>query len=202
MSEQNLVQPINSMRCTAGYKDARYLRENGFSHYGCDYTDLARSNTRLYSLGTGNVLEAGPDVNTGNTIIIRYNNVKVQKSWGRLVAGSVISVVCRMWHLKSISIAKSQMVDKDTTIGFYGNTGGKSFGAHLHIEFDTDLICYAYSPTFRSGTNGGIIRGGTDSSVSPGALISTKTSPPDSQSSFDSNNGYCSRFDWNFVEVK
>lgn len=198
---QNLIQPINNSWCTAGYKNEKYRTRFGFSHYGCDYVNGSTGSTTLYSLGSGKVLEAGYDVNTGNTIIIQYGKVKVQKSVGNYIAGQYINVVCRMWHLNSISVSKSALVTKDTVIGHYGNTGKYCEGAHLHIEFDTDLAFYQYSPSFMSGTNGGIIRGGTDSSISPGALICTKNSPPDNQTSVDRSDGYGANIDWNFIKT-
>ena len=202
MSVQNLIQPINRSRCTAGYKNQKYNNRFNMVHYGCDYTNENRNNNNpLYSLGSGIVLDAGNDRITGNTVIIRYDNVKVQKTTSRFPAGQIINVVCRMWHLESISVTKSNNVNKDTTIGYYGQTGQAVYGAHLHIEFDTDLVYYQYTPSLRSGSNGGVVRGGTDSTVSPGSLICTKLSSPDNQSSIDDSEGYASGIDWNFVKI-
>ena len=40
---QKLILPINQARITAGYKNANYRKQFGYTHYGIDMTDKTRA---------------------------------------------------------------------------------------------------------------------------------------------------------------
>lgn len=139
---QKLVLPLNDLRVTAGYKNPQYLAywrkvsPPGWQHYGMDCTS---PNNTVYACGNGEVIACGQDgleltgknSRLGNVIVIVYKDVLCND-------GKVRNLTCRMFHFTAIRCHAGQKVTKDTVIGFYGNTGANTTGAHLHIEFDTD----------------------------------------------------------------
>lgn len=171
---QKLIMAINKARITAGYKNANYRKEFGFNHYGWDLTDQSRKDKTVWGCGNGEVLEAGYDSKTGNTVIIRYNDVLLAD--GRHLKG----IICRAWHFDKLYVKKGQKITKDTKVGLYGSTGAYASGAHYHEEWDTDLNYPNYSPSFAGNTS--IIKAGTDSTVRPSAVLHVKASAPDYQS--------------------
>ena len=52
---QKLILPINKLRITAGYKNANYRKEFGYTHYGCDFTDQAKADKKVWGSGKGTV---------------------------------------------------------------------------------------------------------------------------------------------------
>lgn len=134
---QRLVLPINEMQITANYKNPLYRTQWGFSHYGMDC--IGRDRT-VYACGDGEVAACGQDgaaltgerARLGNVIVIIYRDVLCND-------GTVRNLTCRMYHMDRISCKAGDRVTKDTVIGLYGNTGRHTSGAHLHIEFDSDI---------------------------------------------------------------
>ena len=122
---QRLILPINKCRITAGYKNANYTREFGYTHYGVDMTDKDRKDYTLYASGKGVVSHAGFNKSGGNVVVIVYKDCE-------LPIGCTRDIVLRYFHLKTIKVKVGQKVNKDTVIGLYGNTGYSS-GAHLHL---------------------------------------------------------------------
>ena len=133
-----LTLPLNNMMLQAGYKSNTYEKEWGWKHYGVDATDP--SSRYIYGMGEGEVVAAGQDGETltgsnsrlGNVVVIIYRGVE-------LVDGTKKDITCRMYHLDSIGVKKGDKVTAKTVIGKYGNTGANTTGAHLHVEFDTDV---------------------------------------------------------------
>lgn len=182
---QVLILPINKCVFSAGYKNAAYLKQQGYNHYGVDL--FSSSNLTVYACGDGEVVDCGWDGITGNdklgnVIVIVYKNVQminnIYNAKGTLIAkkGDVIDLTCRMFHFSQILCEKGQKVTKDTVIGYYGNTGstlvnGKAMGYHLHIEFDTDTnyptLAYGYSK------GGGVINRTEDVKAAGGLADST-----------------------------
>jgi len=134
---QRLVLPLNDLRVTAGYKNPQYLAYWTWNHYGMDCTSPS---TTVYACGNGEVVACGQDgpeqhgknSRLGNVVVIVYKDVLCND-------GKVRNLTCRMYHFAAIRVHVGQEVTKDTVIGFYGNTGANTTGAHLHIEFDTDI---------------------------------------------------------------
>lgn len=179
---QKLILPINLCRITSGYKNANYRKEFGYTHYGVDMTDQARSDKRIYASGKGIVHSCGSHQTGGNVITIIYKDCK-------LTNGVVRDLSIRYFHLQEIRVKKGQAVTKDTVIGLYGNTGASS-GAHLHIEIDTDASeKYAnYSPQCSSKWNNSVLKSGVDSTINPTLALWVKPTSPDNQSV--KNSGY------------
>ena len=160
---QRLILPINKCKVNAGYKAPAYQKQFGFTHFGADLGSTDGS-TQVYACGDGTVVAAGMDGQhekdrLGNCIVIVYRDV-------RLPDGRLVDLACRMFHFAKIHCKVGDVVKKDTVIGLYGNTGGMSTGAHLHIEFDTDV----QFPTYAYGiaASGNVIKKGTvDSTINP-----------------------------------
>ena len=96
-----------------------------------------------------------------------------------LTDGTVRSHDFRYYHLDSIKVKVGQSVSKDTVLGYYGNTGASS-GAHLHIEIDTDTKYPNYTPQISK--DNGVLKRGTDSTITPTLALYVKTTAPDYQS--------------------
>lgn len=175
---QKLILPINDCRITAGYKNANYKKQFGYTHYGVDMTDRQKKNTKVYASGDGVVADCGWSNSGGNVIAICYPNCEGKN-------GKWYDITIRYYHLDSIKIKKGQPVNKDTVIAYYGNTGASS-GAHLHIEVDYDgREQYAmYTPQISK--NSGVLKKGTDTTLNPCDILFVKTSSPDNQRVVDS----------------
>ena len=179
---QKLILSINNTLVTAGFKNAGYRSQFGFTHYGADYCSSSGSTT-VYANGNGTVVERGNDSVLGNVVVVKYLDVKLPN--GNTIAG----VVIRYYHLASIAVSKGQSVTKDTVLGQYGNTGQFSTGAHLHLEIDTDLNYPTYSPTL--GSNSNIIKAGTDTVLNPVNVLFKKTTSPDNQTASIQSGNSC-----------
>lgn len=175
---QKLILPINQARITAGYKNANYKKEFGYTHYGIDMTDRDRKNLTIWGSGSGEVVETGWSNSGGNVVIVVYKDCL-------LTSGVVKDLVFRYYHLSSIKVKKGQKITKDTIIGNYGNTGASS-GAHLHLEIDTDTLYPVYTPQISKDS--GVLKRGTDSTINPTLCLYVKTTAPDYQSI--TNSGY------------
>ena len=175
---QKLILPINDARITAGYKNANYKKQFGYTHYGVDMTDKNKKTLTVWGSGVGEVVEAGWSNTGGNVVVAIYKDCQ-------LTDGSVKDLVIRYYHLDSITVKKGQAITKDTKLGIYGNTGASS-GAHLHIEVDTDTKYPCYTPQIAKGS--GVLKAGTDSTLNPVKCLWCKTSSPDNQSV--TNSGY------------
>lgn len=175
---QKLILPINKTRITAGYKNANYRKQFGYTHYGIDLTDQARSDKTVYACGSGKVTHAGWHPTGGNVIVIVYKDCQ-------LTDGTVRDLAVRVYHLDQIKVKVNQAVTKDTVIGLYGNTGSSS-GAHLHIEVDVDTKYPNYTP--QTSKSNDVLKSGVDSTINPTKALYIKASSPDYQSV--KNSGY------------
>lgn len=168
---QKLILPIDQCAFSAGYKNAAYLSQQGYAHYGVDLYGKTGDQT-VRACGDGEVIAAGLDgANTssrlGNCIVIVYKGVE-------LPSGKVQDLACRMFHFASLAVKKGQKVNRGDVIGVAGNTGGtlvngQPMGVHLHIEFDTDTKYPTYAVGIAS--SGNIIqKGSIDSTVNPSTV--------------------------------
>lgn len=160
---QRLILPINKCKVNAGYKSEAYRKDFGFAHFGVDLGSTDGS-TQVYACGDGEVIAAGMDGQhdkdrLGNCIVIVYRDV-------RLPDGRLLDLACRMFHFAKIYCKAGDLVTKDTVIGLYGNTGGMSTGAHLHLEFDTDVEYPRHA--YGIAASGNVIKkGSVDSTLNP-----------------------------------
>ena len=98
---QKLILPINKCRVTASYKNINYRKEFGYTHYGCDFTDLNKKDKTIWASGNGTVAEAGWSNACGNVVIVIYPSCI-------LANGKVLDLVARYYHLAKITVKKGQ----------------------------------------------------------------------------------------------
>ena len=190
---QKLILPINKCRITAGYKNANYTREFGYTHYGVDMTDKDRRDYTVYASGKGKVTHTGFNSSGGNVVVIVYRDCQ-------LTNGDTSDIVLRYFHLKSIKVKVGQNVNKDTIIGLYGNTGYSS-GAHLHLECDTDVNYPNYTPQIASSSSNSVLKKGIASTMlNPTQVLYVKKTRPDYQSVVSSGYNTVSKSDLNYKE--
>ena len=190
---QKLILPINKCRITAGYKNANYTREFGYTHYGVDMTDKDRRDYTVYASGKGKVTHAGFNSSGGNVVVIVYRDCQ-------LTDGRTRDIVLRYFHLKSIKVRVGQNVTKDTIIGLYGNTGYSS-GSHLHLECDTDVNYPNYTPQIASSSSNSVLKKGIASTMlNPTQVLYVKKTRPDYQSVVSSGYNTVAKSDLNYKE--
>lgn len=189
---QKLILPINKCRITAGFKNANYKKQFGYTHYGVDMTDKDRVDTTIWGSGNGEVYDIGWSDSGGIVVAIIYKDCLLPN-------GSVKNLVIRYYHLSSVNVKKGQKITKDTRIGYYGNTGASS-GAHLHIEIDTDINYPLHTPQISK--NSGILKKGTDTVLNPVDVLWIKTTSPDNQSVSDSGYDTLTSSDLNYKKTE
>lgn len=193
---QKLILPINHTRLTASWKTESYRKRFGFSHYGIDMTS-SKGEQLVYASGTGTVLRAGWDSVLGNCLVLQYDEAENE-------AGQTAPLICRMFHMASLLAAKGQRINKDTRLGYYGNTGIYSAGAHLHLELDKDIRYPFYTPTIsgRSTLFRGSRYGASDvTMVNPVSWLYCKSSAPDYQTYSTAGDGYIRSEDRSIVKL-
>ncbi|MFF0560437.1 M23 family metallopeptidase [Streptomyces sp. NPDC004266] len=109
--------PVAGSYVSTGYKTGGSLWSSG-SHSGIDFH--AAYGTRVVSVGSGTVVEAGWGGAYGNNIVIRMND----------------GTYTQYGHLSSIEVYVGQTVEPGQQIGISGSTGN-STGPHLHFEART-----------------------------------------------------------------
>ncbi|MFD8209482.1 M23 family metallopeptidase [Streptomyces sp. NPDC059695] len=118
--------PVGGSYVSTGYKTGGSLWSSG-SHSGVDFH--AAYGTRVVSVGSGTVVEAGWGGAYGNNIVIRMND----------------GTYTQYGHLSSIGVYVGQTVEPGQQIGVSGSSGN-STGPHLHFEART-------SPDYGSDIN-------------------------------------------------
>lgn len=168
---QKLILPIDEFKPTAGYKNAKYRKYWGYTHYGVDCVSATR-NRALYALGNGVVKAAGLDglngKTTGKGSGCGYCLVIIYKDCYNHKTGKVMDLVCTYMHMSAPPKVKAgDKVTPKTCLGFYGNTGAATSGPHLHIQFDTDTHYPLYCTGISSKGHALLRRGNIDSTVNP-----------------------------------
>ncbi|MBB4985248.1 MULTISPECIES: M23 family metallopeptidase [Streptomyces] len=118
--------PVAGSYVSTGYKTGGSLWSSGH-HSGIDFH--AAYGTRVGSVGSGTVVEAGWGGAYGNNIVIRMND----------------GTYTQYGHLSSIGVYVGQTVEPGQQIGVSGSSGN-STGPHLHFEART-------SPEYGSDIN-------------------------------------------------
>lgn len=169
---QCLTLPLTKTFVTASYKAPEYKRYFGWDHYGYDLTSTSRE---VLACGNGTVVASGQDgatltgVNSrlGNVIVIIYKDVLCND-------GKIRDLTCRMFHLETICVKPGENVNQGDIIAIYGNTGANTTGAHLHIEFDSDINY----PTLAYGVRiGGKVINTQEEFSKAGALVDSSVNP-------------------------
>ena len=190
---QRLIMPLNQSVITVCYKEnAPGYHEQaqiyGFSdpmHYGVDmYGGLD-----FYASGNGTILgysnlDAGLG-SMGRWLAIRYNNVI------DIHGNNIGDVVLRYCHLEKI-YKTSGTVTIDDKIARIGKTGGMD-KIHLHVEVDTNVVNYNYTPSLSDGlhkSNGLVGSKSNDTTIDPFEVFYKKTSAPENQTVTGSQS-YC-----------
>lgn len=172
---QKLILPIDDFKPTAGYKNAKYRKYWGYTHYGVDCVS-ATKNRALYALGNGVVKAAGLDGMNGKTTGkgsgCGYCLVIVYKDCYNRRTQAAMDVVCTYMHMAGVPKVKAgDKVTTKTLLGYYGNTGAATTGAHLHIQFDSDTKYPMYCTGLSSKGHALLRRGSIDSTVDPCEML-------------------------------
>lgn len=173
---QQLILPINQMQVTVGYKHPWYTRTQKRTHHGVDAVH-AKGKTYLYACGNGKVTHKGYDNVLGNVVAVQYPQVFCAD-------GVTRDLVVRYFHLDRLTCTIGQSVNTETVLGYYGNTGRYSQGAHLHFEVDTDYHYPQYTPELSKSSN--IFKasptGYPDTTINPVQVFFVKKDAPEWQS--------------------
>lgn len=113
---KKLPIPIAEPLLTSGYGN-RIIDGKTQFHFGVDYVNKPRNNTRIYAVDNMKTLDVYQTPSSGNTIEFIYE--------------SYPEYIIRFMHLHDLPIKRDYK--KGEIIGNYGNTGF-SRGAHLHID--------------------------------------------------------------------
>lgn len=172
---QKLRLPIDDFKPTAGYKNTKYRRFWGYTHYGVDCVSAVKKRT-LYGLGDGVVIAAGLDGLRGKTTGAGsgcgYCLVVIYKDCYNRKTGKSADVVCTYMHMAEMPKVKAgDKVTVKTLLGHYGNTGAATTGAHLHIQFDSDTRYPMYCTGLSSKGHALLRRGSVDSTIDPVYLL-------------------------------
>lgn len=168
---QKLILPINKMEITVGYKHPWYNRTQKRTHHGIDAVH-GGGKTHLYACGVGKVTHCGRDNVLGNVVAVVYKDVLCAD-------GKVRDLAVRYFHMASIKCKVGQTTTTDTLLGYYGNTGQYSQGAHLHCEVDTDINYPHYTPELKGNSN--VFKAGIDSTINPTQVFFIKKQAPEWQ---------------------
>jgi murein DD-endopeptidase MepM/ murein hydrolase activator NlpD len=168
---QKLVLPVDNFKPTAGYKNKQYKSSFGYTHFGIDCGNPTK-NRKLYAIGRGTVVAAGLDGLNGKTTGVGsgcgYCLVIIYRDCYNHVTGKTQDLVCTYMHMADMPVVKAgEKVIKGTYLGDYGNTGANTTGAHLHIQFDTDVQHPLYCAGLSSKGHNIFKRGIIDSTINP-----------------------------------
>lgn len=135
---QKLTLPFDNLLVTAAYKSPEYRSYWGYHHFGLDCYSPDTHN--VLACGDGEVIAAGQDGKTltgslsrlGLVTVIVYRDVLCND-------GKIRNLACRTYHHSKVLVKAGDKIKRGQVIALYGNTGANTTGAHLHIEFDTDI---------------------------------------------------------------
>lgn len=172
---QKLILPIKDFKPTAGYKNTKYRRYWGYSHFGIDCGSPSK-NRALYGLGDGVVVAAGLDGMNGKTTGkgsgCGYCLVVIYKDCYNKKTKKAVDVACTYMHMAEMPKVKvGDKVTTKTLLGYYGNTGAATTGPHLHIQFDTDTKHPLYCTGLSSKGHALLKRGTIDSTINPAEVL-------------------------------
>ncbi len=155
---QLLFFPMEECTISAGYKNAKYRKDNNFTHYGIDFDDRWGKDFNVLASGIGTVLAIEKNSNSiGGVVVIKYDNVfnpttKTKKSY-----------IARYYHLYSIKVKKGQAVKPYEVIGT--ESGSHKWWNHIHFEIDSDTKHPYHTPQVAEASSKLLIRKGANDST-------------------------------------
>ena len=98
----------------------------------------------------------------GYVLVVQYDGCQSWKT------GKTAALACTYMHMREQPlVSRGDRVTTETLLGHYGNTGGATSGAHLHIQFDTD-VAFALCCAGLAAAGHAVLKAGTvDSTVDP-----------------------------------
>lgn len=161
---QLLFFPMLDCTISAGYKNTKYKRVNGYTHYGVDFDSKRAVDFNVIASGEGKVLGVEKNKNSiGGVVVIRYNNVY------NPTTGKVKSLIARYYHFYSIVVKKGDIVKAYDVIG--SMSGSHKWWNHVHLELDTDTAFPFYTPQVSEAGSKLLKRGGLAASVLSKSII-------------------------------
>ncbi|WP_040196805.1 M23 family metallopeptidase [Candidatus Soleaferrea massiliensis] len=177
---QKLIQPLNHMHISSGYKASGYTARFNMVHYALD-SYSSSGDVVVRASGTGTLLSSGLDHIFGNFMVIRYNSVYNHHT------GKTQDIIARYYHLSKILVKNGASFSAGDSLAHYGATGEYVTGAHLHFECDTDVNYPMNTPSLSGNSN--YLKAGIDTTVDPTDLLYTKSGTQSYSADTDSYNG-------------
>ncbi|HPE08162.1 MAG TPA: peptidoglycan DD-metalloendopeptidase family protein [Saprospiraceae bacterium] len=155
---QLLYFPMKATTVAAGYMNTAYAKAKGYVHYGTDFDSRAAVNYDVLSLGNGVVLGTEKCSNSlCNIAIIRYDKVFIPST------KKVQDLIVRVYHMYTMNIKQGDHVSSLQKIGTV--SGADKWANHTHIEIDTDVAHYRYTPQAAESSSALLIRQGATAST-------------------------------------
>lgn len=161
---QRLIMPFKRQMMLCGYKNAKYLANWKYPHYGVDISTIqgkAGDDPTIYASGDGVVVAAGKDNSLGWGLAVLYKDCYNHKN------GKSCDLVARYMHMPSVYVEQGQTVRAGDKLAVEGKEGTGDY--HLHLELDTDTKWPIYTPQVAPGKT--FWRKGTDSTVNPSYVL-------------------------------
>ena len=159
VNAQLLYFPMADCTISAGFKNAKYRRDYGYTHYGIDFDSKKAVDFNALASGNGVVLGVEMNKNAiGGVTVIRYDNVYCPKD------KKIRSVIIRKYHSDKIIVKKG---DKVTALQPIAEVSGTDkYNNHDHTEIDFDVRYPFHTPQVAEGSSKLLIRkGATDKTI-------------------------------------
>lgn len=152
---QLLYYPMMDCTIAAGFKNAKYRKAYGYTHYGVDFD--SRRAVDFDSLASGNGTVLGVEMNKnsiGGVTVIRYDNVFCPFD------RKTRSVIVRKYHSAKILVKKG---DKVKPLEVIAEVSGKhKWWNHDHTEIDFDVRYPFHTPQVAEWSSKMLIRKGAN----------------------------------------
>lgn len=165
---QKLIMPFKRQMMLCGYKNAKYLANWKYPHYGIDVSTIqgkAGDDHIIYASGDGVVVSVGEDSSLGWGLAVLYKDCHNHHT------GQTRDLVARYMHMPAVYVIKDQAVKAGDKLAIEGKEGTGDY--HLHLEFDTDSQWPVYSPQVAAGKT--FWKKGSDSAVNPSHVLHVGT---------------------------
>lgn len=136
---QLLYYPMIDCTVAAGYKNAKYKRAYGYTHYGVDFDSKRAVDFKVTASGYGTVVGVEKNNNSvGYVLIIRYDkayNPNTKKTQ---------TLILRYYHLFDCYVEEGEDVKPYQVIGMV--SGPHKWWNHVHLEIDRDFLHPCHTP--------------------------------------------------------